>query len=80
MLKKKTKKTTTHPKKPPNHMWLFSVLLRKLLECGNQQLHVYSICSFTAHDGGFFSSPQGDVHASQDKRSWFIIYESLYET
>lgn len=35
-------------------MWLFSVLLRKLSECGNQQLHVYSICSFTAHDGGIF--------------------------
>lgn len=29
---------------------------------------------------GFFSFPQGDEYTSQDKRSWFIIYESLYKT
>lgn len=29
---------------------------------------------------GFFSSPQRDAYASQKKRSWFIIYESLYKT
>lgn len=67
---KKPKKTKHHPKNPKLNQTKPTL----------QQLHIYSIYSFTAHDGEVFSSPQGDAYASQDKRSWFIIYESLYKT